>query len=146
MKKSLVLSKIEGFTLVEILVVATIIALLAAVAAVSYSSLSKSSRDAKRKADLEQVRAAIEIYRSNNDSSSYPTGDWTALGTALIGPPKYIESMPSDPVSSKYNYYYSGSVSDYTIGAYLESSSSTTCGACGTGIVCNYCLGPYGKK
>ena len=64
------MKKLNGFTLIEILVVATIISLLAAAASVAYSQLSKQSRDARRKTDLEQVRAALEMYRSNNDD--YP--------------------------------------------------------------------------
>jgi len=72
MKKSL-----KGFTLIEILVVATIIGLLASGAIVSYQQLSKQSRDAKRKTDLEQVRAALEMYRSNEDT--YPVGTWSNL-------------------------------------------------------------------
>ena len=72
MKKSL-----KGFTLIEILVVATIIGLLASGAIVSYQQLLKQSRDAKRKTDLEQVRAALEMYRSNEDT--YPVGTWSNL-------------------------------------------------------------------
>ncbi|KKU11410.1 MAG: hypothetical protein UX17_C0079G0007, partial [Parcubacteria group bacterium GW2011_GWC2_45_7] len=49
------LKKSFGFTLIEILVVATIIGLLAAGGFVTYSNLSRQSRDAKRKADLEQI-------------------------------------------------------------------------------------------
>jgi type IV pilus assembly protein PilA len=61
----------QGFTLIEILIVAIIIALLAAVGAVTYTSVNRSSRDARRKADLEQMRTAFEQWRSDN--SSYPT-------------------------------------------------------------------------
>ncbi len=131
----------QGFTLIEILVVATIIALLAGGAAVTYSQFSRQSRDAKRKADLEEVRAALEMYRSTNNT--YPNGNWSNL-SILTGTTKYIQSLPTDPKSG-YTYAYSGTASDYTLGAYLEGGG-TACGlSCGTAN-CNYCLGPYGKK
>ncbi len=113
----------KGFTLIEILVVATIIGLLAGVGAVSFASISKSSRDARRKVDLENIRAAIEQYRSSN--GSYPatlsllTGD--ANGTV------YMSKVPQDPIPSKYSYSYSATASDYTVGSYVEGSSSSTC-------------------
>lgn len=145
MKKSLVLRKFKGFTMIEILVVTTIIALLSGIATISYTQLSKQSRDARRKTDLEQVRAALEMYRSNNNS--YPIGDWGSL-SVLSQSPVYLQSLPTDPKDTTYDYYYSGSSSDYTLGAYLEqdSSSCSVTISCGTAINCNYCLSPYGKK
>lgn len=141
----------KGFTLIEILVVTTIIVLLTATAVVSYASFLKQSRDAKRKADLEQVRAAVEMYRSNNDT--YPVGDWSILSSnpGLTAPVVYIQSLPTDPRNSTYIYYYSGTASGYTLAAQFENTSSCTSGApggnsCGTGKPCNYCVGPYGQK
>lgn len=135
----------KAFTLIEILVVVTIIGLLAAGAAVSYGQFAKQSRDAKRKADLEQVRAALEMYRSNN--SAYITGNWNSLSAnpGLTTPTIYIQSLPSDPKNTVYSYYYNGSATDYTLGAYLETGV-TICVAGGCGGNCNYCLGPYGQK
>jgi len=137
--------KARGFTLIEILVVITIIALITSVAAVTYAQLGKQSRDAKRKADLEQIRAALEMYRSNDTNNQYPAH---AAGNcspypALSG--GYIGTMPADPKSGS-NYYYNCTVTTtgYTVGAYLETTSTGSCGSCGTSN-CNYCVGPYGK-
>ncbi len=134
-----------SFTLIEILVVATIIGLLASGGIVSYSQFSKQSRDAKRKADLEQIRAALEMYRSNNNQYSPYTGNCSSYAV-LTGSPKYIESMPTDPRSnSGYFYYCNISTNDYTLGAYLETGTNTcVAGQCGNN--CNYCLGPYGQR
>lgn len=140
---------INAFTLIEILVASTIIALLATGAAISYSSLTKQSRDAKRKTALEQIRSALEMYRSNNNQYiSIPANDncSSVLGY-LTSPTKYLESIPTDPKSNLYYYRCDISANDYTIGVYLESSD-TTCPvtySCG-GSNCNYCVGPYGKK
>ena len=151
----------KAFTLIELIVVVTIIGVLLTGGVVSYTSLNKSSRDARRKSDLEQIRAALEMYRSTNNF--YPAGAGKAdniLGD-LIGDPKYIETIPLDPKdAASYIYYYesfpagcdNGSeyCNDYIIYAYLESGS--VCSAAGptcisdTGELCNYCLGPYGQK
>jgi len=141
------LKKDNAFTLIEILVVATIISLLAAAGIVSYSQFLKQSRDAKRKADLEQIRAALEMYRSNSSTSSYPAGNWSNL-SILTAPTVYIQSLPSDPKSPTYVYYYSSNGADYTLAAHLENGSLSACQSLTTQCngVCNYCLGPYGQK
>lgn len=136
------MKKTQGFTLIEILVVVTIIAIMTAVAVVSFSTFMKQSRDAKRKADLGQISAALEMYRSNNDT--YPT---TGL-TQLTAPTIYIQTVPTDPKSSSYIYYYSSATgTDYTLAAHLELVA-TTCQSLTTQCTsnCTYCLGPYGQK
>lgn len=132
----------SGFTLIEILVVITIIVLLTAAAAVSYSTFLKQSRDAKRKTDLEQVRAALEMFRSNSTTNSYPT---TGL-SELTAPTVYIQSVPTDPKNPTYTYYYSATGSDYTLATHLESVA-TTCQSLTTQCTsnCTYCVGPYGQ-
>ena len=138
----------RGFTLIELLVVATIMVLLASSAAVAYSQFGRQSRDAKRRADLEQIRTAVEIYRSN--LNEYPPS--ISFGGDLCDPAGcstgiYLKSISNDP-KAPYIYHYTRiSANDYTIGAYLEGSNNT-CGvsvACGS-VNCNYCLGPYGQK
>jgi len=133
------MKKNRAFTLIEILVVATIIVLLTAAGVVSYSVFLKQSRDLKRKADLGQISAALEMYRSTNDT--YPT---TGL-SQLTAPTVYIQTVPTDPKNPTYTYYYTATASDYTLGAYLENGV-TTCVAAQCGGNCNYCLGPYGQK
>lgn len=141
----------KSFTLVEILVVATIIALLTAAGAVSYSTLSKNSRDAKRKADLEQVRAALEMYRSENDEYPTVTINCSSSGGITDGSNTYLSSIPKDPKCNTNSYYYTTigtPASDYTLGAYLEGDSTSTCGVTISCVIgnCNYCVGPYGQK
>ena len=87
----------KGFTFIEILVVVTIIGLLAGVGAISYSQFTKSSRDARRKADVENLRAALEMYRSNHARSSYPDDINNLIGS-------YIDIIPTDPKGSDYTY------------------------------------------
>lgn len=140
------MKKIKGFTLIEILVVATIIGLLTSAASVAYSQFSKQSRDARRKTDLESIRAAVEIYRSNEDT--YPAA--ITFGGDLCDPlgcstTTYMESIPNDPKSPNI-YYYTGSASTYTLGTHLETGGTTCVASPACGTDCNYCLGPYGQK
>lgn len=95
--------KNSSFTLIEILVVATIIALLTSIGVVSYTQFSKQSRDAKRKADLEQIRAAVEMYRSNDSTNSYPPYNVVTAGCVTsdingdCGGSVYLQIVPKDP-------------------------------------------------
>lgn len=147
----------SGFSLIEILVVIVIISMLVTIGSVSYQSINKDGRDARRKADLEQIRGALELYRSNN--GVYPTSDPShsfgmAFGTGGIvdATNTYMSKIPQDPRSSQ-SYYYGVSSGDYVIFAKLEGSSSCSDSVITddceqtTGIqACNYCLGPYGQK
>jgi len=99
-----------GFTLMELLVVITIIAVMMAGAIISYSSITTRSRDSKRKSDIEQIRQALEMYRADN--LVYPvcagTGalDVTCL-SSVAGFSSYLTTIPSDPKSSSgFAYYY----------------------------------------
>ena len=135
--------KPKGFTIVELLVVATIISLLATLGITTYASLGKQSRDAKRKGDLENVRAALEQYK--NDNNYYP-----GLLTTLT-PSKYLMTVPEDPRPGTNTYLYcptpdlSGNVVGYDLCSGLESGGSvkTCCVAlCGTSAQCVYKLTP----
>ena len=61
----------QGFTLIEILVAVSIIALLTVMGVTNFMVANKKARDGKRQGDLEQIRAALEIYRA--DERIYPT-------------------------------------------------------------------------
>lgn len=131
----------RGFTLVELLVVISIVGILFSVGAISYSSILKGSRDAKRKADLEQIRAAMEMYRSDSATASYPTAGTCAILGPLIN--TYLPTFPSDPKSGS-SYSCTSSSTSYTLYSTLEGGTYTSCGgSCGT--TCEYAVNPYGK-
>ncbi len=128
-------SRIHGFTLIEIMISMSIISILIALSLTAYAAAKKSSRDGKRKADIEQIRAALEMYRADDVNGRYPS----SLSSLT---PDYIKTLPEDPVSG-YNYKYNRLITTtYCLCAYLESSSggsACNCGGnCGTAGACNY--------
>jgi prepilin-type N-terminal cleavage/methylation domain-containing protein len=70
----------RGFTMIELLVVVTIMILLTMIGLVSYQSAMRKARNGKRAADIETVRSALVMYRSDN--TQYPS---TNSFSAMIG-------------------------------------------------------------
>jgi prepilin-type N-terminal cleavage/methylation domain-containing protein len=68
----------RGFTLIELLVVIAIIGVLSSVVLASLNSAREKARDAKRRADLSQMRTALELYYDNH-------GTYLVSGTGSAG-------------------------------------------------------------
>lgn len=128
--------KFKGFTLIEILVVFSLIGIIIGLSVTAYTNTRKTARDGKRKADLEQIRSALEIYRT--DVGFYPT-------TLNFGAPFFYEDdvymsiVPNDPLFPTFTYVYSRlNPNSYKICAYLETGTGDVgCGNCGA-QPCNY--------
>lgn len=65
MKKS-----ISGFTLVELLIVITIIAILAAIGIVSYNGIQSRARDSKRVEDVSHIGRSLQLWAGTDKSLS----------------------------------------------------------------------------
>jgi len=121
----------RGFTLIEVLVAATIIAVLTSIGVVSYQAANRRARDAKRKADLEQIRAALEMYKA--DSNWYPntgTGNWTNTSNLEAPLIKYLSPIPSPPKTGEIYYYKADNFKDghyygYCLSSNMEASNPT---------------------
>lgn len=139
MKKN---SQKTGFTLIELLVVMTIIVLISVVGILNFREASKSARDGKRKTDLETVRQALVLYKSQVGSyitSSSYSGVTTTLTNAAT---KYLSNpVPVDPTNSGgYSYTYSGTSSTFCLCAKVENTNNANYGAaCGAGST-HYCV------
>ncbi len=72
----------SGFTLLEILVVITLILIIAGIALPRFAGVTDEGRKAKAKAELTTVQTALESYLLNT-SSTVPGTSWTTMGTAL---------------------------------------------------------------
>lgn len=131
--------KRNGFTLIEILVAMTIVAVLMGLALVSYQGARKSARDGKRKVDLEQVRSALEMCRA--DTGGYPTGPLVSGQDISCGVPSVVYiTIPADPLAGR-NYVYTRlTINSYNLCAALEVSG--VAGSCGTtscgSTICDY--------
>ena len=110
----------NGFSLIELLMVVAIMGILAAVGLVSYKAANMKARDARRAADIQQVRSALEMYRADNDK--YPTSDddWKGLmksiGKYLGGQKELVDPLNNDP----YIYKYDSDGTTYTLTYYSE--------------------------
>jgi len=138
-----------GFTLIELLIVIVIIGILAALSGIGLAGARQSARDSRRKADLENIRSGLEIYKA--DCNDYPAA-LPAVGSDLVGDGTpttcalantYISSVQGDPNNPSRIYLYNRiSLTQYEICAALEQGSgSVTCGgssSCGTGVTCNF--------
>lgn len=119
---AVIMRKNPGFTLIELIVSVTIIAILVAIASVTYIYAQKLGRDGRRIADLRSIEGALELYYSKN--KAYPTSSVPGLGwvNSVSSPgnwvyqsdttydafkPGYMRSVPNDPINnSTYAYWY----------------------------------------
>jgi len=139
-----------GFTLVELLVVISILGILFALSAFGLQGVRESARNSQRKSDLEFIRAGMETYKA--DCDIYPTAPLPSPPGSLVGDDStenclssntYISEVPTDPQSPTrdYSYFQTDSGFGYEVCASLEGESgSVSCGgssSCGNST-CNY--------
>ena len=87
--------KQSGFTLVELLIVAIILAILAAIVVPQFASTTTDAQESALKANLSAVRGAIDLYRQQHNeypSFSASTGGTCTGGTAGTGA---LETQPA---------------------------------------------------
>ncbi|NQX01438.1 DUF1559 domain-containing protein [bacterium] len=75
----------KGFTLVELLVVITIIVVLAALSTVGVSKVRSAARGATCTSNLRQIGAAMLSYATDHNGQLPPLEDRTAAGDGLVG-------------------------------------------------------------
>lgn len=132
----------SGFTLIEMLVVVTIVSILLLLTLFfSRGQLSKA-RDARRKADLEKIKISFEHYFSDN--GCYP--DETILEScsgADLQP--YLSAVPCDPYTKQpylYKPFEGNSCKGYRVYAALESTFDPSIAAVGCDGACGCGYGP----
>jgi prepilin-type N-terminal cleavage/methylation domain-containing protein len=127
--------KSRGFTLIEVLIVVTLLGIIAAVIYGSFNRGTAQSRDTQRMADLRNLQNAIELYKQ--EKGRYPLGcnspGWSGQSGAdyacssgnqyiLDLAPKYIRTLPKDPKlngnNSGYAYLVNADGTVYKLVAY----------------------------
>ncbi len=111
----------KAFTMVELLIVVSIIAIILTMAIFSFNNTREDSRNSQRVSDIKQVQLALEKYY--NDNGSYPSE--LTFGQSLIGSSGkiYMDNVPTNPnprddgdcSDSEYQYSYNSSNKTYQI-------------------------------
>jgi general secretion pathway protein G len=86
------LRRTRGFTLIEMLIVMTLIIVLASVGLIAYQTSVRRGREAVLKEDLYRMRDAIDQYYS--DKGKYPSDLNELVST------NYIRRIPVDPMTN----------------------------------------------
>jgi prepilin-type N-terminal cleavage/methylation domain-containing protein len=107
----------RGFTLVELLVVITVLGVLAAVVVFRVGGITSTGKKSACELEIREVNTAIQAYRAQGNP--YPT-TLTAVGTALV--PVWLEAMPG-PNTAVTNV----GVYTYTAGPPTNGVFSATC-------------------
>jgi general secretion pathway protein G len=82
----------QGFTLVELMIVMTIIGILAAIAIPSYIRAVQKAKEAVLREDLHTLRTAIDSYTVDKEKAPDSLDDLVQAG--------YLKSIPKDPMTS----------------------------------------------
>lgn len=126
----------NGFTMIELLVVVSIIGLLSTFGFVAFNSARVKSRDAQRLTDIKRIQHALDLYY--NQKGQYPIkdpaiilGETGSVGASLsldngfsVSPAGtvYLDPVPHNPESGGTDYRYLSSFGDtYSITYRLEA-------------------------
>ncbi len=83
----------RGFTLVELMIVMTIIGILASIAIPSYIRSVQKAKEAVEREDLHTMRTAIDSYTVDKGKAPQSLDDLVQAG--------YLKSIPNDPMTSR---------------------------------------------
>jgi len=139
------MKKQKGFTLIEILVVVSIIGILASIVLIGVNDARQKARDARRVSDLYQISQAIEMY--NNATGKYPENLTSNLSSY------FPKGLPKDPNPNNNYDYIRDNSKCYILRAKLDRSNKDVLKrdldneiSCGLTLDCNddslyYCIG-----
>jgi general secretion pathway protein G len=118
------MSIVNAFTLIELVIVISIIGLLITIPVIGYGQVTRKSRDTRRKQDIDKVNTALSQYRS--EVGHYPIqSNYAALAADLV--PSFLTQLPVDPRNGPTHYYnYSSTDGEFFIlSATLENTNGS---------------------
>jgi general secretion pathway protein G len=104
----------NGFTLIELIVVVTIIGILAGVAISNVKWAQQKAREAALRHDLFEIRKAIDDYYA--DKQKYPDSLQTLVSD------KYLRRLPPDPITQRVDWEEVQAVTDPNDPAAIDTS------------------------
>jgi len=96
----------SGFTLMELMIVMTIIGILSAIAAPIYLRTVNKAKEAVLKEDLHTMRSAIDSYTVDKEKAPQTLEDLVQAG--------YLKTMPVDPITSRADTWVGGQSGNLT--------------------------------
>jgi|SRR5688572_26853237 len=131
--------KSKGLTLVELIIVVGILIILIILALAFFRGQLFKGKDARRKADVDRIKIAVEEYEKDHDCYPPPQIVVCDPGTGLD---PYLDKIPCDPgTNASYYYDYENTVcpSWYRIYAKLDNEQDPAAlSACGPDQSFNY--------
>ena len=128
-----------AFTLVELIVVITILAILGTIAFISLQWYSRDARDSVRISDVSNLTSSLDLFAIKTGSYPFPswwvaiTYSWSEVWTqwtiweTVITNLRNINTLPLDPsFSSEYAYSVTESNKEFQIGTILEGNSASS--------------------
>ena len=132
MKKT---QKKQAFTLIELIVVITILAILWTIAFMALQWYSSQARDSKRLSDIQNIKKSLELFSIN--TWKYPLADdfftvsysweqarhqWTIWDDVITNLSKNLAKKPTDPLTGlEYTYSTTHSQTEYEVLGLYES-------------------------
>jgi len=144
----------KGFTLIELILVMSLLSLLALLLIGNLNTSLKKGRDAQRKNDLNQIQKSLEIYYEDNQK--YPpylafSDKFCSTDACSTTDTIYMVKLPKDPTGNyvytyiseptgAYYYLYSYIENDLDQGAAVSKAGFTTNASCGASdeVKCRY--------
>jgi prepilin-type N-terminal cleavage/methylation domain-containing protein len=131
------LQKQKAFTLVELIVVITILAILWTIAFIAMSWYSKTARNSTRTSDMSEIKTSLELFHLNSDKYPDPTWaqpitysgwlawyQWIFWNSTFINVEK-LDKVPKDPLTEKeYAYSVLNTKQEFEIAWIMERSDT----------------------
>ena len=126
-----------AFTLIELIVVITILAILWTIAFISLQWYSAQARDSKRVSDVSNIKKSLELFSLNTWKYPLPDnpieysfswdllwGQWTIWDQVFLNLSKNLNEKPLDPLKeTEYIYSISNSQTQYEVLVNYETSN-----------------------
>ncbi len=97
----------RGFTLIELVMVMTIIVILAAVGVASYQQIQLKAREEVLKKDLKEMRIMLDQYAADKEALPQSLDDLVSAG--------YMRELPIDPITGQSDWVVESGEDDVSI-------------------------------